>query len=313
MKQSYLSKVRNRDCGCKSLYTQPNREKVWIEVYSRNLKTADFVNSGEIITSDKIMNSLSGDNSILYYKRDFLYRSGMWRGKQVSALYKNPKIFRSKTLVLGHSDKSIGNYDSWVLKCLGAKNVAGFNLVPNGPNDIGIPLGVTNDCDDSDRHRILGNEIHFLRADNTSEFSCHFTNSIYLNMTISNNSAERSSLYSTIHNQKNVTIHTPELSNKGRISYLKNLRVHNLIPCPIGNGVDTHRIWETLYMGGTPVIKKNRILEPLVDQLPVIIVDTWDSLRDFELMEQKWMRIQTQAWDMSFLKLTHQVERIRTL
>ena len=305
--------AKNIDSLRESLYTQTNKKGENIQLHLRNLKTADFVNSGEIITSDKIMSALSGDRAFLYYKTDFLYQSGYWRKKKISPLYKNCEYFRDKAVVLGHSDRTIRIRDSWVLRKLGAKNVVGFNFVPNAKIDAGIPLGITNDCDDSERHRILGNESHFLRADQDSDHSDCFTNSIYLNMTITNNSAERKSLYSAIKNQKSVNIQAPELSNKGRINYLKNLRIHNLVPCPAGNGVDTHRIWETLYMGGTPVIIKNRILEPLVTGLPVIILQSWDSLRDFELMEQKWMSIQEREWDMSFLNLTYQVGRLRQL
>jgi hypothetical protein len=305
--------VKNPDCLGKSLYTQPNKQEADIQLHKRNLKTVEFVNSGEMITSDKLMFALSGDRAFLYYKSDFLYRSGFWREKKISPLYKNHENFRDKTVVLGHSDRTIRIRDSWTLTKLGAKNVVGFNFVPTAKTGAGIPLGITNDCDDSERHRILGNEAHFLRADQDSEHSECFTNSIYLNMTITNNSAERTGLYSALKNQKSVHIQTPELSDKGRINYLKNLRIHNLVPCPVGNGVDTHRIWETLYMGGTPVITKNRILEPLVKGLPVVILESWDNLRDFEFMEQKWMGIQEREWDMSFLNLTYQIGRLRQL
>jgi hypothetical protein len=313
MNLSYLPQVKNKDCQVESLYTQLYEEEDSVKLHSRNLNTIDFVNSGEIITSDKIMDALSGDSSFLYYKRDFLYKAGIWRNEKIPALYKNPKSFRGKTIVLGHSDKSIRVRDSWVLTQMGAKNVIGFNHIPNSKISAGIPLGITNNCDDSERHRIMGNESHFLIAGESSEFSDRFTNSIYLNMTISNNSPERSKLYLALNDQKNVTIQTPLLSDQGRIAYLKSLRHHNLVPCPVGNGIDTHRIWETLYMGGTPVIKKNRVLESLLAGLPVIILDAWDNLRNFELMEHKWTAIQQTKWDMTALNLTFQLGRLNQL
>jgi hypothetical protein len=280
---------------------------------SRNLNTFDFVNSGEIITSDKIMEALLMHSAFLYYKRDFLYKGGLWRNREIPSLIKNPESFREKIVVLGHSDRPIRNRDSWALVQMGAKNVIGFNYYPTGKIRAGIPLGITNNCDDSERHRILGNESHFLIADESSLVSNHFSNSIYMNMTISNNSRERSKLYLAVKNRKNINIESPNLTDQGRIGYLKNLRKHNLIPCPIGNGIDTHRIWETLYMGGTPVIKKNRVLESLLVGLPVIILDSWDTLRNFEMMEQKWTRIHETKWDLSPLKLTFQIRRLHQL
>jgi hypothetical protein len=66
-------------------------------------------------------------------------------------------------------------------------------------------------------------------------------------------------------------------------------------------------------MGGVPVIRKNRILESLLVGLPVIILDEWDNLRNFELMEHNWMRIQETKWDMSALTLTYQLGRLHRL
>ena len=41
------------------------------------------------------------------------------------------------------------------------------------------------------------------------------------------------------------------------MTYLKYLADHRFVLCPRGNGVDSHRLWETLYLGRQP------ILEPL--------------------------------------------------
>ena len=53
---------------------------------------------------------------------------------------------------------------------------------------------------------------------------------------------------------------------------------HLFIACPEGKGTDTHRFWETLYMGRYPVILHNKVSVDFSD-LPVLILNKWE---DFE-------------------------------
>lgn len=56
--------------------------------------------------------------------------------------------------------------------------------------------------------------------------------------------------------------------------------------CPHGNGLDTHRTWETLILGCMPIVKTSP-LDVLYDGLPVIIVKSWDEITRDNLY--KWM------------------------
>ena len=47
--------------------------------------------------------------------------------------------------------------------------------------------------------------------------------------------------------------------------------------CPVGNGMDTHRIWESLAVGSVPVVLKGSIANSLTDQLPIHCVNSWES------------------------------------
>lgn len=61
--------------------------------------------------------------------------------------------------------------------------------------------------------------------------------------------------------------------------YLQDLSRHAFCVCPRGNGIDTHRLWEALYVGVTPIAKRSphtahwqRI------GLPLVLVDEWSEL-----------------------------------
>ena len=52
---------------------------------------------------------------------------------------------------------------------------------------------------------------------------------------------------------------------------------HYFVLCPEGNGIDTHRLWETLYLGRIPVVTHNITIESFKD-LPILIIPSWDYL-----------------------------------
>ncbi len=107
-------------------------------------------------------------------------------------------------------------------------------------------------------------------------------------------------------NSLNVVWHRINLSKNGFIHYLRNLRSHPMVLAPEGNGFDTHRLWETLYMGGTPVIISNRYLPKEILKLPVVILNSWEELEDLELVEQLWNLAQERRnSSFEFLKFSH--------
>ena len=50
---------------------------------------------------------------------------------------------------------------------------------------------------------------------------------------------------------------TIERENKDLVGYLDSLIRYKYVLCPEGNGIDTHRFWETIYAGSIPVSKKH--------------------------------------------------------
>ncbi len=56
--------------------------------------------------------------------------------------------------------------------------------------------------------------------------------------------------------------------------------------CPRGEGHDTHRVWETLYLGSTPVVLKGPLYN-LYSQFPIIQIDTWRDLSLNKLLDMQ--------------------------
>lgn len=64
------------------------------------------------------------------------------------------------------------------------------------------------------------------------------------------------------------------------------LSEYSLVLCPRGNGLDTHRAWDTLYLGRIPVVVSSP-MDAAFDGLPVIILASWDEIDDLPGLERR--------------------------
>ena len=63
----------------------------------------------------------------------------------------------------------------------------------------------------------------------------------------------------------------------GQEAWYAAVAEHRLVLCPAGHGLDTHRAWETLYLGRVPVVERSAI-DPLFEGLPVLVLESWRAL-----------------------------------
>ena len=67
--------------------------------------------------------------------------------------------------------------------------------------------------------------------------------------------------------------------------YLFEMAQYQFVLSPFGNGLDCIRTWEALLVGSIPVVKTST-LDPLYEDLPVIIVKEWEEINEHYLMEK---------------------------
>jgi hypothetical protein len=263
-----------------------------------------LLNSKDFITTDKYLSS----QEILgykYIKRDYLYTFGKWRGRIQVPIYVKQIVEHKQILVVGHSDLPVSKDDLRYIKFFGYKKVYGVNVLNTDEFSESIPLGITNFCDDSDLHKLFGNIEHFRIAHHGSQVKDVFDNSIYVNFTTSNNLSERGSLINLLKSANNVHFENTVFTESGRVNYLKSLRNYAMVPCPEGNGFDTHRLWETLYMGGTPIVKECDYLPSVLKHLPVIVLSDWNKIQDSQNLEEQWHLAQSKRKNFNYLTSTY--------
>jgi len=110
------------------------------------------------------------------------------------------------------------------------------------------------------------------------------TQLIYFNFTIQTQKEKRGSCYSTIM-LKNI----PFQPNLDYYNYLKLLSTFRYCICPEGNGLDTHRFWECLYLKVIPITIRNYITEYYSLLFPIVLLETWDDVDVHSIEERKRM------------------------
>jgi len=92
--------------------------------------------------------------------------------------------------------------------------------------------------------------------------------------------------------------------------YARQIARHKFVLCPDGNGMDTHRTWETLYLGSFPIVERHVFTEYFARYLPLLIVDDWRQVTDWWL-EQVHKDFTNREWRWAMLTMGYWEKAIR--
>ena len=93
--------------------------------------------------------------------------------------------------------------------------------------------------------------------------------------------------------------------------YARQLASHKFVLCPDGNGMDTHRTWEALYLGAYPVVQRHHFTEEFARRLPLVIVDDWGQVTP-EFLDSKYAEFTSRPWHVAPLTLSYWEYLIRS-
>jgi hypothetical protein len=65
-------------------------------------------------------------------------------------------------------------------------------------------------------------------------------------------------------------------------AYLRRLAGAYFCLAPRGNGIDTHRLWEALYLGTSPIVTRS-VLTDQHPELPLVVLDAWADFRSLDV------------------------------
>lgn len=237
-----------------------------------------------------------------------------------SSLHNNHTIFFCKTdyilndfrfistldhevvLITGNSDYPIT--DDIVVKApLNIKKWFAQNAVSNNALLEPLPIGLENkiECNRNGhgigyydrmitKEKLLSRNITHIKPDKI----------IYANFNIATNPPYRLST-------KNICLQNIDINWQDYTLTLEqwfdSILEHKMTVCPIGNGLDTHRLWEVLYADRIPVTIKtgNFKLYELYKQFPIIVLDNINDLKNTELILSEYDKIQNTNYDSNLL------------
>jgi len=166
------------------------------------------------------------------------------------------------------------------------------NVNVRHPRIESLPIGLANDRWDVKQNRKVA-------LAECSKRKKSDTKLVYMNHLDKTNPAERAPLTKLFARKPWVTI-----ENKVQLrQYINQIYDHKFVLCPVGNGIDTHRLWETLYLRTIPIVKRD-INSAFYEDLPICFVNDWSEVNP-TFLQAEYDRITNKAWNYEKLNFTY--------
>lgn len=254
----------------------------------------------ELIELNKFSH-IHNDSNIIFCKTDFVR----------TELSRISKLKNDVVLISGNSDYGIDssyfvnfpeNISSWYAQ----------NALYNHPKLHPLPLGLENFEFSIRENHGIGYERAKLKEELIlNKKQIEPTKKIYSNFKVDTNPNYRKII-------KNICIESEyiewEEPNLNLNDFFSKLQDYEACVCPIGNGVDTHRLWEVLYFERIPITIKvgdYKIYE-LYEKLPIVILDQPEQLFDENLLHSKIQEKKHMDYNKNILKISYWTKLIQS-
>jgi len=256
-----------------------NEENIYDYISSNSLLPDDEIICGENIqnicdivigTEQKLRSNYNNDlyskkleniellNDINDYKNIFVFSDNL-------DIFYNKFNITGKNIISHNSDNEIN--DNFI-EYLDIVNIQmSQNCLIYHKNLISLPIGIEN------RQYFNHDIFHKIRKNTDIKKE----KNIYFNFSI-NTHFSRKDCYNKLINKLEFN------SNKSKEDYFIELKKHKFAICPRGNGLDTHRLWECLYLDVIPIMLKTDFIN--INNLPIILLDSWDDLNEENLYKE---------------------------
>jgi len=225
------------------------------------------------------------DYNIVFCKIDYIL--------QLFDLLKDECEIKNVKLITHESDYEVNDYlFSLKPKCFSKWYAVNVNY--DHKDLIPIPLGLANDyANTALKYKDLKKEGIPKKL-------------LYINHRSSTFPQSRSWIYEYFKTNEWCTVDDPNLSLE---EYKNQLDNHKFILCPRGNGIDTHRLWESLYHGIIPIVE-NEIHYKCLKDLPAIIVNSFTEITE-DFLLNKLNEFSEKQFNIEKLKVSWWINLIR--
>jgi len=241
---------------------------------------------------------VKNENLIFYKLRKFVVKEGdiifthTGNLDNLFFLLRNINKDFNLTLITHQSDQII-NEKMYSKKPLCIKTWFALNVDFDDPNLIPLPLGVANEYSYK-KNIVMSNNNNKLKISTYQKDKL----TVYLNFNVTTNYLERQWIKDFFDNKKWVEIEDNPIEIE---EYRKKVIDSTFVMCPPGNGTETHRMWEALFLGSIPIVK-NHITYKNIQDLPVFFVDDFKEVSEDSL--NKFLKSLTKKPDLNLDKLS---------
>lgn len=214
-----------------------------------------------------------------------------------SNLISKLKRFSNKfDLILHNSDQDFEEVNLDLLKIENLDRIYTQNIAIHHPRVVPLPIGIANSFWSHGNLETLCSVIN-IKTDKV--------NNIYNNFTIEGGMRPEYRV-SCFNAAKELNLKTQ--TSKPYKQFLEELASFKYCLCPSGNGLDTHRFWECLYLKVVPIVKRKPLYEHFAKIFPVIILDDWKELNPSSI-ENFYNKADWSNWDL--LKFSNYIKHIK--
>lgn len=267
---------------------------------------AEIHADGRFVSQSAIAASLPPGSAWL--KRDFLFRPWAIEHRRAVKFLGQDGI----GLVVSNSDYPFGSFqESLLARFSRIRRVAVTNLLIDESERLAtFPIGITDFVSGSPLHEL------FSRTEQLSEafsFSESQAKRISVSFSPSTHRTRKLALKHAI-NSKYCEVLEPEFSLSGRQKALNHSAVSLGVACPRGNGMDTHRLWETFYVGSIPIVNQGEYPRALLEGsgLPFLILDHWGQLHESSTIEKLEAVAANPATNIERLGIEYWMKKLET-
>ena len=85
--------------------------------------------------------------------------------------------------------------------------------------------------------------------------------------------------------------------------------------CPRGRAIDTHRLWDSLYLGVIPIVVREALFHEELLDLPILFIEDIEDYGNLtpDFLEDKYEEMLRKDWNYEKLKLSYWMSRIKRL
>jgi len=178
------------------------------------------------------------------------------------------KYFKNKFILITHNSDQNIEHNQYINNILVCENLVYWyaqNLLFEHPKITLLPIGLANSMWPHGNLKFFNNYNNY---NNLTKKKL-----IYFNFNIRTNLHKRQHCYNSLKN------HIEWLEGISPTENLHRLKEYKFCVCPEGNGVDTHRLWECLYLKVVPIVINSQFTKILLNYgIPLVILNDWIDL-----------------------------------